>query len=70
MASKAKNDKPQDPTCVHYWIIDPSTGGPSNGTCQRCGETKEFQNSITFTQWGEDKRSAILKQMDYRRNHL
>ena len=32
--------------CRHYWIIEPAKGPVSQGECQNCGESREFQNSI------------------------
>ena len=32
--------------CRHYWIIEPANGRVSEGVCQNCQETREFQNSI------------------------
>ncbi len=52
----SKPDKTEEPQntvsqCVHHWIIDPPDGPTSNGVCQRCGETKEFEN------WGTSPSS-------------
>ena len=30
--------------CVHYWLIAPSDGPTSLGTCKYCGVVKEFYN--------------------------
>lgn len=33
--------------CVaHHWLIETSNGHTSKGVCARCGETKDFANSI------------------------
>ena len=34
-----------DGSCCHYWIIQPAVGPVSDGTCQRCGQVREFLNS-------------------------
>ena len=45
-------------TCSHHWLIEPADGPTSNGSCQRCGETKEFTNSLIapLTKDGSDKQ--------------
>lgn len=38
--------------CCHHWIIQPAVGPVSEGSCQKCGEVKEFKNSIDYeTEW-------------------
>ena len=33
--------------CTHHWMIATANGpGGSKGVCRRCGEVREFQNSI------------------------
>lgn len=32
--------------CVHVWDIEPANGPTSKGACTRCGETREFANSL------------------------
>ena len=40
------------PTCCHHWVIQPAVGPVSEGECQKCGEIKEFKNSIDYeTEW-------------------
>ena len=34
--------------CVHVWDIEPASGPTSQGTCTRCGETKEFRNRPSY----------------------
>lgn len=40
--------------CVHHWKIAESAGTFSVGTCRKCGEAREFRNSIDPDQfrWG------------------
>jgi hypothetical protein len=39
-------------SCCHHWNIQPAVGPVSEGTCQKCGEVKEFKNSIDYeTEW-------------------
>ena len=33
--------------CVHHWIIAPANGKLSQGRCEKCRETKQFDNSIS-----------------------
>ena len=40
-----------------HWIIDPPNGPVSTGTCKRCGETKEFKNSVEFSSENEERKS-------------
>ncbi len=34
--------------CAHYWVIAVPNGPISEGTCQRCGRVREFQNSAEY----------------------
>ena len=44
--SLAPSGSIQQTTCEHYWIIDAANGPTSIGTCRKCGEQREFSNSI------------------------
>ncbi len=44
-------------TCRHHWVIQPADGPVSNGSCQNCGETREFKNYVESATWG-DSRAA------------
>ena len=35
----------------HLWILPTPDGGPCVGTCQRCGEEREFSNSLSSVGW-------------------
>ena len=37
--------------CAHYWVIAVPDGPVSEGTCQRCGHVREFQNSAELSSW-------------------
>ena len=37
--------------CAHHWIIAVPNGPISDGVCRRCGDHKEFQNSISDYRW-------------------
>jgi hypothetical protein len=30
--------------CIHYWIIEVAAGPHSDGVCQRCGASRQFDN--------------------------
>jgi len=34
-----------------HWVIDPPNGPVSSGKCKKCGESKEFKNSVEFSSW-------------------
>ena len=43
-----------DGTLAHHWMIEPSRGSTSNGTCKKCKVTLKFSNSIgALTSWRE-----------------
>jgi hypothetical protein len=49
-------EKPPSPSCCHHWIIQPALGPISEGMCQKCGEVREFKNSIDYeTEWTSRK---------------
>ena len=51
LSARPPEDEP-DRTCCHHWIIQPAVGPVSEGACQKCGEVKEFKNSIDYeTEW-------------------
>ncbi len=35
--------------CTHHWVIERPAGPTSEGVCQRCGEKREFTNSVEPT---------------------
>jgi hypothetical protein len=48
-----------DHSCCHHWIIQPAIGPVSDGMCQKCGEVREFKNSIDYeTEWSNRRESA------------
>ncbi len=49
--------------CQHYWVIETADGPISNGVCQACGETREFQNSIPFLVNGQEKTMKESKEI-------
>ena len=44
--------------CAHHWAIESPNGPTSVGSCKRCGETKEFKNSIRITSWESEGSRA------------
>ncbi len=51
-------EEPVEPDCAHHWAIQSPNGPTSHGTCKRCGETKEFKNSIKITSWESEGTHA------------
>jgi hypothetical protein len=50
-------------SCCHHWIIQPALGPVSEGTCQKCGEVKEFKNSIDYeTEWSS-RRDLVRSEI-------
>ena len=44
--------------CRHHWVIQPADGPVSNGSCQVCGESREFKNYVESATWGESRISG------------
>ncbi len=44
--------------CRHHWVIQPADGPVSNGSCQVCGETREFKNYVESATWGDSRISS------------
>ncbi len=42
----------ENKVCPHHWKIEPAQGPKSEGTCQVCGEVKDFKNSIYYNPHG------------------
>ena len=49
------NGEPTVSTCRHHWVIQPADGPVSNGSCQVCGETREFKNYVESATWGDSR---------------
>jgi hypothetical protein len=49
---------PEAPVCRHHWRIESPNGATSVGSCKRCGEVREFQNSSTDSIWENDSDSG------------
>ena len=51
-ATIENKDEPAVSTCRHHWVIQPADGPVSNGSCQVCGETRDFKNYVESATWG------------------
>ena len=49
------------PECEHFWQIDAPNGPISEGTCTKCKQTREFQNSIQTSGWDRGNSAARKK---------
>lgn len=38
--------RPMEQGCVHHWVIVPAGGPVSTGVCRKCGNVKEFKNTV------------------------
>ncbi|HAI99433.1 MAG TPA: hypothetical protein DCL97_02065, partial [Dehalococcoidia bacterium] len=45
------------PACAHHWVIQPAMGPSSQGICQICGESKDFQNYVEAASWGDSRHT-------------
>jgi hypothetical protein len=45
-------------TCCHHWVIQPADGPSSNGSCQVCGEIREFKNYVESATWGDSRTTG------------
>ena len=54
IARPAPGREQEQATCRHHWIIEAPTGPVSKGTCQQCGELREFKNYIDSAPWADD----------------
>ena len=43
-------------TCAHHWVIEASNGPLSGGVCRKCGQSREFQNSVDTLAWPISQR--------------
>ena len=43
------------PVCCHHWVIQPADGPVSIGSCQICGESREFKNYVESATWGDSR---------------
>ena len=44
--------------CCHHWVIQPADGPISNGSCQVCGEIREFKNYVESATWGDSRTTG------------
>ncbi len=45
--------------CAHDWVIEASNGPLSEGECQRCGEKRQFSNSVDNPAWPILQRNRV-----------
>ena len=44
--------------CRHHWVIQPADGPVSIGSCQVCGESREFKHYVESATWGDSRISG------------
>ena len=44
--------------CCHHWVIQPAEGPVSDGSCQVCGEVREFKNYVEAATWGDSRTTG------------
>ena len=44
--------------CRHHWVIQSADGPVSNGSCQVCGETREFKNYVESATWADSRTTS------------
>ena len=49
---------PSVAACRHHWVIQAADGPVSNGSCQVCGETREFKNYVESATWGDSRMTS------------
>ena len=45
-------------SCCHHWVIQPADGPISSGSCQVCGEIREFKNYVESATWGDSRTTG------------
>ena len=53
--SESENTEAAVEVCRHHWVILPADGPVSNGSCQICGENRQFKNYVESATWGESR---------------
>lgn len=48
-------------SCRHHWIIDAPSGPTSRGVCRKCGDAREFRNSLPDPPRDDDAFSHFYK---------
>ena len=47
---------------THHWLVEPPTATSSAGTCEHCGETREFLNEIPDDKaWRKSARRGSIR---------
>ena len=50
--------------CAHHWVIAVPNGPISEGTCQRCGQVRDFSNSAEYASPLTKPRGGTEKAVD------
>ena len=53
--SESENTEAAVEVCRHHWVIQPADGPVSNGSCQICGENRQFKNYVESATWGDSR---------------
>ena len=53
--SESENTEAAVEVCRHHWLIQPADGPVSNGSCQICGENRQFKNYVESATWGDSR---------------
>ncbi len=53
------------PVCRHHWMIEAPSGPTSKGVCQKCGEVREFRNSLPDPPRDDDAFSHFYNKSNY-----
>jgi hypothetical protein len=60
----------QTGACCHHWIIQSAVGPVSEGSCQICGEVREFKNSIDYEAEWTNRRDVARSKVNERDDAL
>ncbi len=41
--------------CKHHWVLESPNGPVSRGVCKKCGEEREFRNSLDYVPATDEK---------------
>jgi hypothetical protein len=47
------------PGCCHHWVIQAATGPVSQGECQKCHQTRYFENFVERPEWGSRQDGTL-----------
>lgn len=55
--------------CVHHWMLETPDGPMSEGTCKKCGEKKEFSNSLYTGNWHTNNSLGARNKLSAAQRH-